>query len=199
MRKYLIAAAMVGSAMIALVARGVPLGPLGPTRLVADADVEAKAKGEGWREAVARLEAEVRALRDSAPQQSYVMLGVADQFANLWYATEQGNWPLAEFFLEETGEGIEWAVKIEPIHRDPQGRDIDLAAIFQSLQAGIVPELKASIAARDRARFGAAYRNMLQGCYGCHTAIGKAFLRPKIPSEPATRIINFDPNASWPP
>ena len=35
-------------------------------------------------------------------------------------------------------------------------------------------------------------------CYSCHKAADKPYLRPQVPTEPATRLINFDPKADWP-
>ena len=36
-------------------------------------------------------------------------------------------------------------------------------------------------------------------CYSCHKAADKPYLRPRVPTEPASRIMNFDPKADWPP
>jgi Transcriptional regulator PadR-like family len=36
------------------------------------------------------------------------------------------------------------------------------------------------------------------GCYACHRASDKPYLRPRIPEAPEARIINFDPAATWP-
>ena len=33
-------------------------------------------------------------------------------------------------------------------------------------------------------------------CYSCHTAADKPYLRLQIPTEPASRIINFDSEAN---
>jgi hypothetical protein len=150
------------------------------------------------RASLLRTEKELQRMRSVVPEQSIAMLGVAQQFTNLWYAADRANWPLAEFFLDETIEAIEWTVRIKPVHQVPTVGDVDLKAIFESLEQALIPELKSSIEAHDHGRFTAAYRNMLQGCYACHKAVGKPYLRPTTPTEPSTRIINFDPNATWP-
>ena len=36
----------------------------------------------------------------------------------------------------------------------------------------------------------------MTGCYSCHKASEKGYLRPRIPEHPATTMINFDPNAT---
>jgi cytochrome c553 len=38
----------------------------------------------------------------------------------------------------------------------------------------------------------------LEGCYTCHKASDKPYLRPRIPEAPEAKIINFDPAAVWP-
>jgi hypothetical protein len=36
------------------------------------------------------------------------------------------------------------------------------------------------------------------GCYSCHQAAEKPYLRPRIPEQPEVRILTFDPNATGP-
>jgi hypothetical protein len=55
-----------------------------------------------------------------------------------------------------------------------------------------------AIGAKDEVKFAAAYRAGLEGCYACHKASGKPYLRPMVPQVPPQPIINFDPDATWP-
>jgi hypothetical protein len=162
------------------------------------ASLAAETKDATSRESIARLEKETSDLRRLVPEQSVAMLAVAQQFANLWHAAQRKNWPLAGFFLEETEEGIEWAVRIQPTRQDTPAGNVNLAAIYDSVATSIVPELKAAIAAEDNDRFAQAYRHMIEGCFSCHKAVGKSFLRPQVPAQPATQVLNFDPRATWP-
>jgi len=41
--------------------------------------------------------------------------------------------------------------------------------------------------------FTGAYRHTIEGCYACHKASDKPYLRPRIPEPPESRIINVDP------
>lgn len=150
------------------------------------------------RQTVDRLEAELVRMKALIPEQSAAMLTVAQQFSNLWYAAKEKNWPLATFFLEETQEGIAWAVKLKPVHDVAGIGQVELANIFEALEKSVFPEVALAISMRDQDRFRAGYRHALEGCYACHKAVGKPFLRPTIPSEPATWVINFDPQARWP-
>lgn len=162
------------------------------------ASLAAENKDDALKDSVSKLQRDVTALRKLVPEQSVAMLAVGQQFTNLWHAARVKNWPLAEFFLEETEEGIEWAVRIQPVRGEAPADEVNLAAIYDSLSVSVFPELKASIAAQDGNRFARAYQNTLQGCYACHKAIGESFLRPKIPADLATPVLNFNPKATWP-
>jgi hypothetical protein len=59
----------------------------------------------------ADLAARVKALEDLIPDQAHIMADVADHFTNLWFAGTAENWPLAEFYLNETRSHLRWAVR----------------------------------------------------------------------------------------
>ena len=48
------------------------------------------------------------------------------------------------------------------------------------------------------AAFEKSYRFTMETCYSCHKAADKPFLRPQIPTQPESPIINFDAKADWP-
>src|SRR5438552_18597727 len=51
---------------------------------------------------VTALKAEIARLKGIVPDQSHAMKDVAYHFANLWFAAQHKNWPLAEFYWAET-------------------------------------------------------------------------------------------------
>ncbi len=56
----------------------------------------------------------------------------------LWMAENVGagqrqNWPLAQFYLDETRSHLKWAVRIIPVRKDPAGQDVDLTALRRFL------------------------------------------------------------------
>ncbi len=126
------------------------------------------------------------------------MMDVAYHFTNLWFAGRSENWPLAEFFWSETRSHLAWAVRIIPKRKDTAGREVDLVAILQSLENSPLKQLGAAIKDHDRNGFDKAYRFTLEGCYSCHKAADKPYLRPQVPTTPPLSIINFDPKADWP-
>jgi hypothetical protein len=144
------------------------------------------------------LAARVEALEGLVPDQAHIMADVGDHFTNLWFAGRAENWPLADFYLGETKSHLRWAVRRIPIRKDNQGREINLGNILEAIENGQFVGLKKAIDGKDRPAFERVYREGLEMCYSCHKAADKPYLRPQIPTEPETRIINFDPKADWP-
>jgi hypothetical protein len=144
------------------------------------------------------LAARVKAVEDLIPSQSHMMADVGDHFTNLWFAGGAENWPLADFYLSETKSHLRWAVRRIPIRKDSQGRDINLSNILEAFENSQLTQLKTTVAGKDRAGFEKIYKESLTVCYACHKAVDKPYLRPLVPIEPASRIINFDPKANWP-
>jgi hypothetical protein len=147
---------------------------------------------------VAKLKADVARLKDVATDQAHVMVSVAYHFNNLWFAGKAGNWPLAEFYWGETRSHLRWAVRVIPVRKDNAKRDINLKDILQAVENSPLKQLQEAIQAKDADKFAAAYKFTLEGCYSCHKASDKPYLRPQIPERPAEPTINFDPKADWP-
>ncbi len=132
------------------------------------------------------------------PDQSHAMVDVGYHFANLWFAADKENWPLAKYYLEETRSHLNWAVRIHPVRTTKAGSEVDLKGILQAIDNSFLTEIDGAITNKDTAKFKTAYRQPLEGCYACHKACEKAFLRPQVPTAPGVTILNFDPNATWP-
>ncbi|MBM3772139.1 MAG: hypothetical protein FJW27_12815 [Acidimicrobiia bacterium] len=144
------------------------------------------------------LEADVAALKDARPSQSHAMMDVGYQFANLWFAAEKTNWPLARFYFNETRSHIRWTIRLRPIRKHPDGSPVDLKAIYDAIETSSMETLKQAIEAKDSTKFVSAYRLMMESCYACHKANGFDYLRPQVPTRPPQTVINYDPNATWP-
>ena len=144
------------------------------------------------------LAARVERLEGKASDQSHAMADVGYHYANLWFAGEKQNWPLAEFCLDETRSHLRWAVRIIPVRKTPTGQDLELKGILDALESSVLDDLRKAVAAHDRAQFEPAYKRTLEGCYACHKSAGKPYLRPHVPEQPPAPILNFDPAATWP-
>lgn len=146
---------------------------------------------------VTQLKAEIETLKGKLPDQSHAMKDVGYHFANLWFAGRQKNWLLAKFYLDETRSHLKWAVRIIPV-RKVQAGDLDLRGILDSIDSSLLAQVQKAIAQQDVEAFTTYYKATIEGCYSCHKAAEKPYLRLKIPDQPEAPIINFDPNASWP-
>ena len=58
---------------------------------------------------IAALKAEIDQLKGKVPDQSHAMKDVGYHFANVWFAGQKRNWPLAKFYLDETRSHLKWA------------------------------------------------------------------------------------------
>lgn len=149
-------------------------------------------------EEIAALRAEVQVLKDKATSASVAMADVSFHWANLWFAGERENWPLANYYYSEARNHVRWLIRINPMPKGPDGGLVDLQGIFEAIDTSTFAEVKAAIDGQDRTRFAAAYRAALESCYSCHKAVGRPYLRPQIPETVPQTIVNMDPAATWP-
>jgi hypothetical protein len=152
--------------------------------------------GPGTAADVAGLRAEIDRLKGVVPDQSHVMTDVGYHFANLWFAGQNRNWPLAKFCFDETRSHLNWAVRIIPVRKTRAGQDVDLRAILEAVDTSLLSQIGKAIQAEDRDAFTTAYQQSLEGCYSCHKAAEKPYLRPRIPESPAAPILDFRPGAT---
>ena len=114
---------------------------------------------------------ELERLKTLVPSQSHTMSDVGYQWTNLWFAVEQKNWPLAEFYFAESRAHIQWTIAIRPVRKDLDGKDVDLKSIFNAVDPSVFAAVKMAIAQKDGAAFESAYKQALDGgCYSCHKA-----------------------------
>ena len=143
------------------------------------------------------LATELAAIKGKLPDQSHAMKDVGYHFANLWFAGQKQNWPLARFYLDETRSHLRWAVRIIPVRKTKAG-DLELKGILDAVDNTFLSALEKTIEDRDGATFTVAYKRTIEGCFSCHKAAEKPYLRLQIPDRPEAPIINFDPAATWP-
>jgi len=181
------------SRLLAVLLFGIGLGAAGYAILLPAAQPAANHAAEtpDWK-------AELEAIKGKLPDQAHAMQDVGYHFSNLWFAGKQKHWELANFYWSETRSHLHWAVRIIPVRKDNAGVEIKLVDILEAMENGPLKQLGEAIAARDDAAFEKAYRFSMETCYSCHIASDKPFIRPQIPVQPETPIINFDPNAIWP-
>jgi len=111
---------------------------LGLVRGVARAAEAAQAAAAPASSEASELRSRVERLEGKATDQSHVMADVGYHFANLWFAGEKQNWPLAEFCFDETRSHLRWAVRVIPVRKTPAGQDLELKGILDALDAKVI-------------------------------------------------------------
>jgi hypothetical protein len=125
---------------------------------------------------ITRLKAEIEQIKGRLASQSHAMMDVDYHFATLWLAAQSRNWPLAQFYLNVTRSHLRWAVRIIPVRRIPAG-EVDLRGLLEAVDAAGLADIGKAITEKNTS--------------------DKPHLRPRIPEQPASRIINFNPAATW--
>jgi hypothetical protein len=149
---------------------------------------------------MASLPAEVAHLKELVPSNSHLMMDVQWHWTNLWFAGQAKNWPLAQYYFNESRNHIQWFVKKSPTLRSagPDREEVNIEGIFEGIDTSSLNDVKTAIAKKDSTQFASTYRIMLESCYSCHKSAGRPYLRPMIPTAQMQSMINFDPNATWP-
>jgi hypothetical protein len=145
------------------------------------------------RDDITALTAEVARLKGMVTDQSHVMADVSYHFSNLWFAGQAENWPLAQFYADETHSHLKWAVRVIPFRKDRAGRDVDLGGILTALEQTSLKDLDESIKAKDKSRFTTAYKAQLTNCMACHKAASKEFIVLHVPERPDVNMVEFRP------
>jgi hypothetical protein len=140
----------------------------------------------------AALRAEIERLKSIVPGQATAMTQVAYNFNNLWFAAHAENWPLAQFYANETRVRLRWALRITPVRKISTG-DLELQPYLDTLEKDPLAKVGEAITAKNVAQLETAYRATLEGCHACHTASEKAYLDLQVPTAPAEPLIRFTP------
>ena len=80
----------------------------------------------------------------------------------------------------------------------PDKEEVNIEGIFEGIDTSSLADVKAAIAAKDGARFAAAYKTMEESCYSCHKSVGRPYLKPQIPNAQVQSVLNMNPDATWP-
>jgi hypothetical protein len=142
--------------------------------------------------------ADVAHLKDITPPFSHPMVDVAMFAANLWFAGDKKNWPLANYYLGELRNRMGWEVRLNPSPKGADGNPMDMKNIFDGIDTGSLAKLKTIIAMKDSKQFAVEYKMLLEDCYSCHKTAGRPYLRPMVPNAGPQPIVNLDPAATWP-
>ena len=108
--------------------------------------------------------------------------------ANLWFAGNNENWPLAAWEVAEIREGLDDAARLHPTHDG-----IPVAEVIKSIIDPRLENLDRAIEAKSGAQFTAAFDDLSDGCNSCHAAANKPFIRIQRPTTPPFSNQDFAP------
>jgi hypothetical protein len=109
------------------------------------------------------------------PRLSDLMVVIQIRHAKLFYAVRRGNWPLADYELEQLISTLSEAGRYYPRTTPPM-----------TLADSIRTSLGEAIKAKDEAKFDKAFDEMNAGCNRCHEAADRPFIVMRRPSFPST-------------
>lgn len=90
----------------------------------------------------------------------------------LWFAGQAENWELADYELDELGEGFDDIVKFHPTHKDSPVAPKD--AIPRMVNEPL-KNLRRAVERKDAAAFAEAYDGLTSACNSCHQATNFGF------------------------
>jgi len=97
----------------------------------------------------------------------------------LCLAGQAGNWKLAEYEVEELGEGFDDVVKLHPTHKDSP---VDPKDAIPRMISVPLEDCRHAIETQNAAVFAAAYDALTTACNNCHEATNFGFNRVQRPT-----------------
>jgi mono/diheme cytochrome c family protein len=118
-----------------------------------------------------------------------LMVDLQYRHANLWFAGEAGNWPLADYHMHEIEELVG---DIRELHPEYDG--IPVGELMNALLAPSVDALVAAVDAADAGAFEAAFDRFTTQCNACHQASERAMIVVQRPGTPPFDNVRYAPD-----
>jgi hypothetical protein len=116
-------------------------------------------------------EDQLKTLGDLQPGLGTVMIEYGYRFTTAYYAAKGGNWGLAAYQVKEMREIQEVGETTRPAR----------AGALKAFETAFLDPLDKAIEAKDLKKFQAAFNASVEGCNGCHTSQGFAFIKYELP------------------
>jgi hypothetical protein len=101
---------------------------------------------------------------ESLPHLSEIMVQQQMRHIKLWFTGDAGNWPLADYELDQLKDGFDDVAKL-------LGGDL-----AQQHVGGAISGLEKAIESKDHAAFVSAFDQLSAGCNACHGTLDHAFI-----------------------
>ncbi len=106
----------------------------------------------------------------------------------LYYAGQNANWPLADFYHHELEEIAEEIVDAR-IKED----GLDISDFTERMYVPALDKMKTALDSEDVELFGRSYASLVSTCNACHVATNHKFIRILEPEAPSTTNQDFLP------
>lgn len=101
---------------------------------------------------------------EGLPHLSEIMVRQQMRHIKLWFAGDAGNWPLADYEIDQLKDGFDDVAKL--LSGD----------IVQQHVGGAVSRLEKAIESKDHEAFVSAFDGLSAGCNACHHTLDHAFI-----------------------
>lgn len=116
------------------------------------------------------------------------MLTTQIHHAKLWHAAKAGNWPLADYQLNEMKE-----VFAEVQDQVPKYKNIPVGEMIDAVITGSIAELEKAVEQKKFKTFAVAYDKLTASCNSCHKAAGRGFITIRRPTRSSFDNEEFRP------
>ena len=118
---------------------------------------------------------------EGLPRLSEIMVQQQMRHIKLWFAGDAGNWPLADYEIDQLKDGFDDVAKL-------LGGDI-----AQQHVGGAISRLEKAIESKDHEAFVFAFEGLSAGCNACHHTLDHAFIVIQRPVPLPYSDQNFSP------
>ena len=131
-----------------------------------------------------------RAVAPPGPGLGEIMSLQQMRHSKLWFAGSAGNWPLANYELDELNEGFDDVHRLFPTHDG-----VALTPLLSVIERSAMPDLAKAIEAKDAARFATGFDALTAACNDCHQAAKHGFIVIQRPTSLPYTNQDFAPAA----
>lgn len=104
------------------------------------------------------------ATETAVPKIGEIMVMQQMRHTKLWFAGQAGNWPLADYEIDQLKEGF------DAVNQQLGGDTVEKAV------GTAIAAVEKSVDAKDRAAFTGAFDRLTSGCNSCHRTLDHAFI-----------------------
>ena len=92
--------------------------------------------------------------------------------AKLWLAGQEGNWPLAQYEIDELEEGFQDVVEYHPTHKDSP---LPIKDLVPEMTQGPIAALRSAVGQQNSDGFAEAFDALTAACNACHQTTSFGF------------------------